>query len=578
MSDVDDRALQADDGENVVTEDTIKRCRLRAKKMLGDLKRVNPKQWAMVMDPSPHVAGICPRRAGKSYAGAMAALAMGESKPGAISLIISLNKQQLRRIYWSGGPSGLYMLARKYNLKLEFNSTYLRWEHENGSIGYLLGCEDDEQMEVIRGLEADLYLVDECKSFAPGKLAKLIDQIIDPQRESRNGRLMLIGTPGFIAMGPFYEATCPDAKDKEQMPYCIPAGVEKDQWGRSAEEDLLWSLHRWTLEENTAKPQQWIGALRKKRSKKWADDHPIWLREYLGRWTASGDGLVFAYAQEKQANRCMWYPNQTPQNPTGLPEDGNWRLVAGMDFGYEAPTAMVLAGYSKKYGELRHVWDFSGRHMLPHEIAYMVRQAEKRFGRIEMIYADMGNLGKTIAEELLQDYGLPIEAAKKREKFDYIEQLNGAFQLGEIYIIPDTPLEQQLLTNAWDIDETDDALPRSMSAKENMGRLGKLVEDKSIPNDSTDALVYLFRGALYRFGRSTREAALIPGTDAWIERLEKRELAAMREELREKAEEHHAIGNRLPPMPDGLRQAFQQKDTWTHRPLSRTNSTLFSRS
>ena len=523
-----DLALQSEDGAKTVTAEVIARCRARAKDMLRKLKEVNPKQYDMVMDRSSHVAGICPRRAGKSYAGAAAALITGEATPGAISLIISLNKQQLRRIYWSGGPSGLYMLARKYKLNLTFNNTYLRWEHENGSIGYLLGCEDDEQMEVIRGLEADLYLVDECKSFAPGKLTKLIDQIIDPQLSSRNGKLVLIGTPGFIATGPFYQATCLQAVDDEGMPYAIPSGTKVDAWGRTANEHLLWSLHTWTLEDNSAKPEQWTHALRKKRSKKWADDHPIWLREYLGQWTVGGDGLVFAYADEKRAGRCTWVPVQTKENPTGLPPDGNWRLVAGLDFGYEAPTAMVLAAYSRKYGELRHVWDWSGRHMLPHEISNMIKRAEERFGRIEVIFADVGNLGKTIAQDLMETYGHPIESAKKREKYDYIEQLNGAFQLGEVYIIPNTPLEIQLLTNAWDLDEVDDSLPKGRTVKEEMGRLGKLVEDSSIPNDSSDAFLYLFRGSLHRFGRISKEIPIDKGSPAWVERQEAVELAQLR--------------------------------------------------
>lgn len=573
----DDLALQRDDGQREVTKEVIARCRHRAKLMLTKLREVNPKQYAMVMDRSSHVAGICPRRAGKSYAGAAHALITGEATPGSISLIISLNKQQLRRIYWSGGPSGLYMMARKFNLKLEFNNTYLRWEHENGSIGYLLGCEDDEQMEVIRGLEADLYLVDECKSFAPGKLAKLIDQIIDPQLSSRDGKLLLIGTPGFIAMGPFYQATCPQSLDSDGMPYSIPAGVEKDAWGRTANDDLLWSLHSWTLQDNTAKPKQWIDALRKKKSKKWADDHPIWLREYLGLWTSGGDGLVFAYADEKRAGRCTWVPEQTAENPTGLPQDGNWRLVAGLDFGYEAPTAMVLAAYSRKYGELRHVWDFSGRHMVPHEISNMIKQAEKRFGRIEMIFADVGNLGKTIAQDLIETYGHPIEAAKKREKFDYIEQLNGAFQLGEVFIIPNTALEVQLLTNAWDLDEVDeDQLPKGRTVKEEMGRLEKLVEDDSIPNDSTDALLYLFRGSLHRFGRISRDTSIEVGSPAWIEKQEVLELAQLRKQLKAQSDRDHFLGNNLPQMPPGLQNAFKKKDIWSQSTLITSKPSLRS--
>ncbi len=485
----------------------------------------------------------------------------------------------MRRIYWSGGPSGLQTLAREYGIVLKFNSTHLMWKHENGSIGYLLGCEDDDQLEVIRGLEADLYLVDECKSFQPGKLVKLIDDIIDPQRASRKARLMLIGTPGFIPAGPFWEATCPTARDKNGLPFSVKYG-DIDSAGRTPDNNLLWSLHSWTLEENQAKPWQWDEALKKKRSKGWADDHPGWQREYLGMWTFSGEGLVFAYAHMKAQGYCTWEPRPEKENPTGLPMDGKWRFVGGLDFGYEAPTAFVIAAYSRKYGQIRHVADFSTKHLLTHEIAGRIRQMENAFAiRCEVIFADVGNMGKAMAEELARDYGFPIERAQKREKLDYIEQLNSAFSLNEVFIIPGTTLETQLLSNAWDIDEVDESqLPTysdgtTMSAKENMARLGKLIEDDSIPNDSTDALLYLFRGCLHRFGKSAKEASAEKGTPEWFAVKEAQALANFRKQL---AEEEASPGatisrNKLPPAPHGIRQALlptRRQNAWTNLTLT----------
>jgi hypothetical protein len=563
MSAEDDYALDFDVSQKNVTEEVEKRCQARAKQMLRDLKKVNPRQYELVTDPSPHIAGLCPRRAGKSYAGAAAALIAGESKKGTISIIISLNKQQLRRIYWSGGPSGLYRLARKYKLNLEFNNTFLRWEHENGSIGYLLGCEDDEQMEVIRGLEADLYLIDECKSFAPMKLNKLIDDIIDPQRGSRNARVMLIGTPGFIAAGPFYEATCDKAVDEDERPFCVKWGTV-DPWNRTPAGDLLWSLHTWTLQENSVMPQQWDAALLKKKQKKWKDDHPTWQREYLGMWTVSSEGLVFSYSLSKAS--CTWKPEVTEDNPSGLPREyGPWRFIAGLDIGYEAPTALVVCAYSAQLHQLRHVVDYSKKHLLPHEVASLVQGAERNLGcKFEVVYADMANLGVMVAEELVRDYGIPLEKAEKRNKNDFIELINSAFSLGELLIIQDTVLEHQLLTNAWDIDE--EYVRKDMSAKENMARMSKLVEDKSIPNDSTDALVYLYRGSLHRFGKTKKEERLTPGTTEWFKAKEKRELEDFRKQLKKDEKAKRRGQNALPKMPRGLQMAFERKNIWDSRP------------
>lgn len=482
------------------------------------LAKLTPRQRALVLDPSPHVSGICPRRAGKSYAGAAAALITGEANPGSISIIISLNLKQLRRLYWAGGPSGLFTLNREFGLNLEFNQQYLRWEHENGSIGYLLGAEDREQLEVIRGLEADLYLIDECKSFAPHVLRMLVDEIIDPQRASRRGRLVLIGTPGNIPQGPFYEATCPRAVKeveidgvKVKQPYLVAAG-EKDPWGRTG--IMVWSCHAWTLQDNTAQPHLWEEALKKKAQAGWDDDDPVWMREFLGAWATDAAGLVFRYLHEKPNGHITWIPHPTIDDPLGLPAEGRpWRFVAGLDFGYEAPTAMVVLAYSQRLHTVKHVFDRSERHLLYHEVVEMVRQAVEAVGSIESIYADAGNLGRTLVASLVSE-GFPLEAVPKREKNDQIEIANSMFARGEIQIIEGTTLENQLMTNQWDLEKTTAKYGRTMKI-EDLARIGKLVEDKNVPNDSTDAFIYALRGALHRFSIQDEPAETKIGTPEW---------------------------------------------------------------
>lgn len=531
--------------------------------MLADLQRTNPKAAAMVLDPSPHVSAICPRRAGKTYAGAIAALITGEAKPGSISLIISLNLKQLRRLYWTGGPSGLHTIARKYGVKLEFHNTYLRWEHENGSIGYLLGADDDEQLEVIRGLEADLYLIDECKSFAPIVLEKLINDIVDPQRISRRGRLILIGTPGFITAGPFYQATCPTAADAEGRLYLVGIDAQynatdrTDPWGRTTDGDLMWSCHHWTLQDNGAMPHQWEEALRKKRSMKWADNDPTWCREFLGHWVHGGIGLVFRYAEEKSKGTVTWVPLRTDDEPCGLPAEGApWRLIGGLDIGYEAPTALVICAYSQRLRELRHVYDYSRRHMLVDDVASLISEAQARFGTIERIYADVGNLGKMVVETLVREHGFPIERAEKREKQDYIELLNSAFARGEIKIIQNTPLEVQLLTNAWRLP---DEKPETLA---DLARRGKLREDDAIPNDSTDALLYLYRGSLHHFGIRVAMDEPVPGSPEAISKWERDQLAQAR--ARFASEKRGEYRFDLPRAPAVVRRALTTQ-TWTSR-------------
>lgn len=514
------------------------------------LRSLTPSQRALVTDPAPHVSGLCPRRAGKSYAGAAAALITGEAKPGSISLIISLNLKQLKRIYWAGGPSGLFTLDRKFGLGLNFNKTECRWEHRNGSIGYLLGCEEADQREVIRGLEADLYLVDECKSIAPSVLESLIDDVIDPQRETRRGRLILIGTPGHVMAGPFYQATCERALDEDGHPFTVRPGTA-DDLGRTAESDLLWSHHHWTLQDNTAAPWQWDGALRKKRSKKWSDDHPTWQREYLGRWTGTTEGLVYRYFDVLPTGTASWTPTPTEANPTGLPvDDGPWHLIAGLDLGFNDPTAFVLAGYSRATGELRHVYDYSAQHMLIDDVAQLIKSSVQKYGPIERIFADVGNLGRTLVEELIKKHGLPVEKAERREKFDHIELVNNALHRGEIKVIPDTQLHNQLLTNAW-------ALGDGTFAE--LARRGRLVEDHNIPNDLCDAFIYMYRGAMSRFRAPVKAPEPEYMTADWVRAWERDQLArARREESSTKLERALSVAR----APHHLQRALS-RNKWT---------------
>jgi len=513
-----EQALRKEGQKTDASQEVIAKCRARAKKMLADIKRVNPKQHALITDPAPYSAGICPRRAGKSYAGAAAALITGEAQPGAISIIISLNLKQLKRLYWSGAPSGLFTLARQYGLNLEWQHSMLRWEHENGSIGYLLGAEDEEQLEVIRGLEADLYLIDECKSFAPSRLQKLITEIITPQRATRQGRVILIGTPGNVLQGPFYEATCPDARDRDGKRLNVDYVKGAKGVGRT------WSRHHWTLEDNKARPHQWDEALVTK-----AQAGGVLLRDVRH----PGDGppmLLLAVAVDTRV-------------AAGLPEEGApWRLIGGLDIGFEDKTAFVIAAYSSKLRELRHVYDFSKDHMIVDDVGDVIAEAIERFGNIEKIFADTGNLGKMVVATL-QRRGLPIEAAEKREKFDHIELLNSAFARGEVKVIENTTLEEQLLADAWDL---------SKGTREELARQGRLREDDAIANDAADAFLYLYRGSLHQFGWNTPEAKPVPGTPEWVIQWERDQLAL----ARRADPDQHRINTRQAP--HGVIRALQR--------------------
>jgi hypothetical protein len=138
--------------------------------------------------------------------------------------------------------------------------------------------------------------------------------------------------------------------------------------------------------------------------------------------------MIFRYYAEKSTGKVTWVPKPTEGNPGGLPAEGApWRFVAGLDIGYEAPTALVIAAYSQKLGQLRHVEDISRTHMLVPDLADLLHEMQDKYGPFEKVFADMGNLGKMIVRTLVEQHGFPLEKADKREKYDFIELLNGGF-------------------------------------------------------------------------------------------------------------------------------------------------------
>lgn len=481
----------------------------------------NPCQRPFVADEGTWVSLLCPRRSGKTVAMLAKALRKQIRKPGTRVLIISLTLKSTRENYWAGAPMGLFKFNELFDLGMEFNHTDSVWRLPNGSRGRLAGAETKADVEYLRGAaaEADIAIVDECKSFAPELLQELIRDVLEPGLMTREGQLILGGTPGSIPMGPFYEATSPLARHKEPDAEpddpgritCVPAGATGPLYDdlTRADRDALWSLHRWTVADNIAAPKQWARALRNKARSGWSDDHPTWRREYMGEWVIDDKALVYhAYVAAKAAGKGTWRPNGAKEFPT---EGGPWHLVMGLDFGFEDDNALVLAGYSETRQELRHIYDFKSPHMTADEFATEILWAIDRYGVPEMIVGDVGGLGKMLVETINQRYGLAIQPAEKREKYDHIELLNSDFAADRVRVIEGSDLDHELSGLQWDL---------SNESRMILARTGKLREDPQCPNHLCDALLYLWRFT-YHYWSRPRHDAPERGTPQWYDEQQK---------------------------------------------------------
>lgn len=481
----------------------------------------------------------CPRRSGKSYALTSLALDWGERHPNARILLISLTLKSTIDNYWAAAPGGLFFQNEKYKLNLKWNNSRYSWLHENGSRGHLAGAETVADIERIRGAlaEADIAIVDECKSFAPDLLAQLIRDVLLPGLLTRDGILVLGGTPGSIPVGVFYEATSTASRNEAGLPTCIPVGGEDDDaYAKLSplERKALWRLHSWPLRDNASSPGAWERAMADKMRHGWPDDHPAWRREYLGEWVTDSSDLVYSYALHKgKPDFVSWLPQRTKSNPSGLPQElGPWHYVLGIDLGFVDDSALVLCAYSEQLRQLRHVYDFKAPGLTIDAFFEEVFVILEKFGRPEAIVADTAGGGsKMLVETLNQRYGLGVEPAKKSEKQDHIELVNSDFSLGNIKIIPGSDLAHELAGLQWDL---------SRESKMILARTGRLREDPQCPNHLCDALLYLYRFS-YHFWSNSPTTKTVPYTPDWWREQEAEAIARVSSRRRGEVADPHGL-------------------------------------
>lgn len=460
------------------------------------------KQRNVLKDPGRNKAVLCPRRAGKSWTAMSAAFDTALRKPLSRTVIVCLTLKHAKQIYWQG-PSSLLVFAQKFGIRLEPHLTEVRVTLTNGSIISFIGAETRAEIEKLRGGSYDLVIIDECKSYPAGILEELIRDVIKPALRDRKGDLLLIGTPGSILSGPFYEATFPGLMKANGKPHSRTFDEPEPYWVNNPDTRVqAWSRHSWSVQDNVAVPHLWAEALEEKEFYGWDDDHPTWLRESMGQWVASNDAFVYAYATLRTTSeeKVHWVPDPSDDSRHGLPRGhDDWRFVLGMDLGFEDATAFVVCAYSPTSGHLYHIWDYKSSHLLPDQVADWVRRIIDRFGLPDAMVADMGHGGaKMLVEGINQRHGILIQAAERRDKFDHIELVNSDFHSGRIKIQKNSDLALELSMLQWDLTHGD---------KGTLAKQGKLKEHYDLDNHLCDAFLYLWRFSNHFWGSGTIKAA-----------------------------------------------------------------------
>jgi hypothetical protein len=446
------------------------------------------KQVAFITDPARLKTSVTGRRAGKTYACAAYLLHTALQRPGSTSLYITLTRSNAKKIIW---PT-LNEINYEYHLGGIFNESDLAITFPNGSRIFLSGASDSAEVEKFRGLGLALCIIDETQSFK-NYLETLIEEVISKALYDYDGTLALIGTPSPVPIGYFYRCAISER----------------------------FSHHKWTMFDNPhlyAKsrktPQQ---ILDQDLARKGVTEYDSSIRrEVFAEWATDTSSLVFAYSASKNG-----YTEIPPLTD----------FVIGVDIGFDDCDAISVLGWSANSPEIYLVEERVQSGATVTDLAEVLDKTIKQYSPLRVVM-DTGGLGKKIAEELRKRYALPIIAAEKARKFEYIELLNDALRTGKFKARQSSQFAQDCLLVEWDRSKPE-----------------KLVIKDTFHSDITDSVLYAYREALHWL----YQPPITPPADytpTWYKNLEKELEDEAEKRMREQMGEDVKEG--LPPSDDGF--------------------------
>lgn len=409
-------------------------------------------QRDFIGDTSKWVVAWCSRRAGKSWGVALKMLKVAFQYPGCTVLYITNTRRQAKRIMWD---LTLLPMMRELGIPYHPNQNELQITLSNNSRILLGGANDASEIETYRGIKTPLVVIDEAQSFR-SFLAPMIDQILNPALidYAPHGQIYMTGTPNAACFGYFHDA-CHDLRKVKG-----------------------WSKHHWTIMDNPHIPNAEEELRRDRERMGMKETDPRYLREWLGTWIRDAEGMVFNLEDH------LILPS--------LPAWDDWGYVLGMDFGFKDDTAFVVNGFSVKEGRMCTVESYARPGMTPSDVAEEVTQLTRRY-EFDAIVGDVGGLGKGYAEEMLQRWGIPVEAAEKSDKPGAIELLNGDLRRGRVLVYE--PENVDLIHDArmlqWNYDKVD---VTKYGGK--ISRLKLQIDDRT-PDHLPDAWLYAYRRCLH---------------------------------------------------------------------------------
>jgi Terminase large subunit, T4likevirus-type, N-terminal len=421
------------------------------------------KQIAFIQDKSRFKTGVCSRRSGKTVSCAVDLLVTASSLQGDVAYI-TLNRRSAKKIIWRD----LLKYNKQFNLGGHPDNTELTLKMPNGSIIHLYGAKDETDADKIRGMSFRKVYIDEAQSFRP-YLEEMIEDIIEPALTDYYGQLILIGTPGPIPTGFFYNVSHNDK----------------------------WAHHHWTMHDNPhiklksgQDPATIIAELAERRGL--SINSPSIQREFFGQWVKDSDSLVYQFSQD--LNIYHELPNDL-------------RYVFGVDIGWKDSDAIAVLGYSASMRKVYLVEEYIRSKNDITSLANQIKALKTKYDPVKIVM-DAGALGRKIQEEIRIRHTLHTEAAEKSRKSEFIALFNDDLRTGKFQALKGSRFEEDSYLVQWDYSSPE-----------------RPTVSHDYHTDIGDAVLYAWRECKHFYEQSVKQP--VPTPNQYMLALEEKEAEAM---------------------------------------------------
>lgn len=445
----------------------------------------HPAQQAMILDDHRFIATLCNRRSGKTYGACLKQCNDANKRPGSVHLFLGITLASAKRNCWEACFKDIDI---RFDLKLKFNEVNSTIRFPNGAIIYVVGADaSDSQRKKMRGGKYRSIIVDEAQDFSTD-LDDLVKSILRPAVMDQLGWILLQGTPGQMPIGLFYRITKDASAENPGEWDTIDVATETE-----------WHGHTWSSAQNYRVADQLAQELASMVAiNPRVRDTPTFQREWLGRWVTDMERRVYRYTPGL---------NDYTELPP-LRRDG-WNYAIGVDLGFNDETTLCCIAWHDN-DHCAYVVESDGMDKM--DITDAVEWLRSWMLRYPTSMVVIDGANKQAVEEMRRRHGLPLIAADKREKADFIGILNDAFVTGQLKIRKGTfdepqceGLRTQMAHLSWD---------------EKWFKRKIFKEDPKAPNDLCDSLLYAYRLA-YAYLAEEMEAKIRPNTPEWFAREER---------------------------------------------------------